>query len=84
MGHKWMWNPKWGGLPPEEFLVAVDPLLEGVRAKLGGEYLTSDRIAGHLSPNGPPNLASAPEFPFRWAPSTRTGTPSAPTSAKAT
>ncbi|MGC9224348.1 MAG: ribulokinase [Terracidiphilus sp.] len=49
MGHKWMWNPKWGGLPPEEFLAAVDPLLAGVRAKLGGEYLTSDHIAGHLS-----------------------------------
>jgi L-ribulokinase len=48
MGHKWMWNPKWGGLPPEHFLVAVDPLLEGVRAKMGGEYLTSDHIAGHL------------------------------------
>ena len=50
MGHKWMWNPKWGGLPPEEFLVAVDPLFAGVRAKLGGEYLTSDHLAGHLSP----------------------------------
>ncbi len=50
MGHKWMWNPKWGGLPPEEFLVAVDPLLAGVREKMGGEYLTSDRIAGRLSP----------------------------------
>ncbi len=49
MGHKWMWNPKWGGLPPEEFLVAVDPLLAGVRAKLGGEYLTSDHLAGKLS-----------------------------------
>jgi L-ribulokinase len=49
MGHKWMWNPKWGGLPPEEFLVAVDPLLEGVRAKIGGEYLTSDHIYGGLS-----------------------------------
>jgi L-ribulokinase len=49
MGHKWMWNPKWGGLPPEEFLVAVDPILAGVRAKLGGEYLTSDHLAGHLS-----------------------------------
>ena len=48
MGHKWMWNPKWDGLPPEEFLAAVDPLLAGVRAKMGGEYLTSDRIAGHL------------------------------------
>ena len=50
MGHKWMWNAKWGGLPPEEFLVAVDPLLKGVRAKLGGDYETSDKIAGHLSP----------------------------------
>jgi L-ribulokinase len=28
----------------------VDPLLKGVRAKLGGEYLTSDHLAGHLSP----------------------------------
>jgi len=49
MGHKWMWNPKWGGLPPEEFLVAVDPLLAGVRAKMGGSYETSDHVAGHLS-----------------------------------
>ena len=49
MGHKWMWNSKWGGLPPEEFLVAVDPLLKGIRAKLGGQYQTSDKIAGHLS-----------------------------------
>ena len=50
MGHKWMWNPKWGGLPPEEFLVAVDPLLAGVREKLGGDYQTSDKVAGYLSP----------------------------------
>jgi L-ribulokinase len=50
MGHKWMWNPKWGGLPPEDFLVAVDPLFAGIREKLGGEYLTSDQIAGRLSP----------------------------------
>jgi len=50
MGHKWMWNPKWNGLPPEEFLVAVDPLLAGVRAKMGGSYETSDQIAGRLTP----------------------------------
>ena len=49
MGHKWMWNPKWNGLPPESFLVAVDPLLKGVREKIGGEFLTSDHIAGHLN-----------------------------------
>jgi L-ribulokinase len=50
MGHKWLWNPALGGLPPEEFLVKVDPLLKGVRAKLDGQYATSDKIAGRLSP----------------------------------
>src|ERR1700740_79014 len=24
MGHKWLWNPRWGGLPPQEFLSKVD------------------------------------------------------------
>ena len=50
MGHKWMWNPKWGGLPPQAFLSSVDPLFDGVREKLSGDYLTSDHLAGHLSP----------------------------------
>jgi L-ribulokinase len=50
MGHKWMWNASLGGLPSEEFLTAVDPLFAGVRARLGGTYATSDRLAGHLSP----------------------------------
>ncbi|HET6205246.1 MAG TPA: ribulokinase [Terracidiphilus sp.] len=49
MGHKWMYNPSLGGLPSEEFLVSVDPLLKGVRAKLAGRYLTSDALAGVLS-----------------------------------
>lgn len=51
MGHKWMWNEALGGLPPEDFLVAVDPLLKGVRAKLAGRYTTSDQIAGTLASN---------------------------------
>src|SRR6202140_1878503 len=50
MGHKWMWNAALGGLPPESFLTKVDPLLAGVRAKLEGEYATSDKIAGTLAP----------------------------------
>jgi L-ribulokinase len=50
MGHKWLWNPALGGLPPEAFLEKVDPLLKGVRAKLEGDYATSDKIAGMLAP----------------------------------
>ena len=48
MGHKWMWNPKWDGLPSQAFLSGVDPLLDGIREKLAGEYHTSDK------PGGPP------------------------------
>ena len=50
MGHKWMWNAKWGGYPSQEFLSSLDPLLDGVRDKMAGEVLTSDNIAGVLSP----------------------------------
>jgi L-ribulokinase len=50
MGHKWLWNPKWGGLPPQEFFSKLDPLFEGIRNRFDGEYLTSDHLAGHLSP----------------------------------
>jgi L-ribulokinase len=50
MGHKWMWNEALGGLPPEEFLTFVDPVLAGVREKLAGKYLASDSIAGTVSP----------------------------------
>jgi L-ribulokinase len=50
MGHKWMWNAQLGGLPAENFLIKVDPLLKGIREKLDGEYATSDQIAGRLSP----------------------------------
>ena len=50
MGHKWMWSEALGGLPPEEFLVSLDPVLSGVRATLAGRYATSDQIAGRLSP----------------------------------
>ena len=50
LGHKWLWNPRWGGFPPQEFLSAVDPLFDGIREKLASEVLTSDHLAGHLCP----------------------------------
>src|SRR3990172_200838 len=50
MGHKWLWNPAFGGLPSEEFLTKVDSLLAGGREKLEGECATSDQLAGVLSP----------------------------------
>ena len=49
MGHKWLWNAELGGFPSEEFFVAVDPLLTGIREKLDGLYRTSGSIAGTLS-----------------------------------
>jgi L-ribulokinase len=49
MGHKWMWNVRWGGFPPNEFLSTIDPLLKDIPDKLLGRYFTSDILAGTLS-----------------------------------
>ncbi len=48
-GHKAMWHESWGGLPPEEFLAKLDPLLKGLREKLYTETFTSDVKFGNLS-----------------------------------
>jgi L-ribulokinase len=64
MGHKWLWHPGLGGLPPEEFLVKVDPLLAGVRDKLEGSYETSDKIAGALAPYWGQKLALRAGIPI--------------------
>src|SRR5215469_3932055 len=64
MGHKWMWNPAFGGLPPESFLIAVDPLFAGVRDKLAGRYETSDKIAGTLATGWAGRLGLRPGIPI--------------------
>jgi L-ribulokinase len=64
MGHKWMWNAELGGLPSEEFLLKVDPLFAGVREKLQGDYVTSDQIAGKLSPFWAEKLALKAGIPI--------------------
>ncbi len=64
MGHKWMWNDKLGGLPPEQFLASVDPLLGNIRSKLDGQYFTSDHIAGRLAPEWAEKLGLAAGIPI--------------------
>lgn len=48
-GHKAMWHESWGGLPPEEFWLALDPVLKGMRSKMYTDTYTSDIPAGKLS-----------------------------------
>ena len=47
-GHKALWHESWNGLPPEDYLVKIDPLLAGLRERLFTETYTSDVIAGNL------------------------------------
>lgn len=49
-GHKAMWHEAFDGLPSEEFLVALDPLLSGLRDRLFKETFTCDISAGKLTP----------------------------------
>ena len=48
-GHKALWHPSWGGLPPDDFFRALDPLLAGLRDRLFSDTQTSDESAGTLS-----------------------------------
>ena len=48
-GHKAMWHAAWNGLPDEEFLTTLDPLLRGLRERLFAQTYTSDQPAGTLS-----------------------------------
>ena len=60
-GHKAMWHESWGGLPSEEFLVKLDPLLEGLRERLYKETYTSDIKFGDLSPEWAEKLGLSAE-----------------------
>ncbi|ODS76838.1 MAG: ribulokinase [Cytophagaceae bacterium SCN 52-12] len=48
-GHKAMWHEEFDGLPSEEFLTALDPLLTGLRARLYRDTYTSDIPVGTLT-----------------------------------
>ena len=48
-GHKALWHETYGGLPPNDFFVALDPILDGLTNRLFTETYTSDVAAGTLS-----------------------------------
>ncbi len=48
-GHKAMWHSEFEGLPGEEFLVKLDPLLAGTRDRLYTHTYTSDEPMGFIS-----------------------------------
>lgn len=49
-GHKALWHESFGGLPPDAFWQSLDPLLAGLTDRLFTDTYTSDKVAGHLSP----------------------------------
>ncbi|HLL96719.1 MAG TPA: ribulokinase, partial [Spirosoma sp.] len=48
-GHKALWHSDFNGLPSDEFLTRLDPLLGGQRNRLFTDTYTSDQPMGHLS-----------------------------------
>jgi L-ribulokinase len=47
-GHKALWHPDFGGLPPNDFFLALDPLLDGLTDRLYATTYTADIPAGYL------------------------------------
>lgn len=48
-GHKAMWHAQFGGLPSEEFLQKLDPVLSGLRSRLYTDTFTCEVKAGNLT-----------------------------------
>jgi L-ribulokinase len=48
-GHKALWHAEFDGLPSEEFLTTLDPLLAGLRDRLFRHTYTSDEPMGTIS-----------------------------------
>lgn len=48
-GHKALWHSEFEGLPSDEFLTKLDPLLGGLRDRLFTDTYTADKSMGNLS-----------------------------------
>lgn len=60
-GHKALWAPEFGGLPPDAFFSALDPLLNGLTGRLFSTVYTADKPAGNLSQEWAEKLGLSPE-----------------------
>jgi len=47
-GHKALWSEEWGGLPPDSFFTAMDPVLAGFADRLYKKVYAADQSAGKL------------------------------------
>jgi len=54
-GHKAMWSEEWGGLPEEEFLVKISPVLKGFRNRCIDIHIPVISWLETLRRNGPKN-----------------------------
>jgi L-ribulokinase len=48
-GHKALWAAEFGGLPPNDFFKSLDPVLDGIAAKLFTDTYTSAQSVGTIS-----------------------------------
>ncbi|MEI8059586.1 MAG: ribulokinase, partial [Ferruginibacter sp.] len=48
-GHKALWAAEFGGLPPNDFFASLDPLLDGITAKLFTDTYTAAQSVGTIS-----------------------------------
>ncbi|MGL1892449.1 MAG: ribulokinase [Spirochaetaceae bacterium] len=48
-GHKAMWHKSFDGIPAEDFLEDLDPLLKGLRNNINGQTVTAEVSNGNLS-----------------------------------
>src|SRR4030042_2558834 len=49
-GHKAMWHEEFKGLPDDDFLATIDPLLKNIRENLYQNTYTNDKKAGIITP----------------------------------
>lgn len=59
-GHKAMWHEEFEGLPSEEFLTKIDPLLSGLRERMFRDTYTSDLPMGKISAEWADKLGLSP------------------------